>query len=190
MKRSMIASIVALGMVSGLASGVAQAAANEVQFHGNVTTVTCDLTPSVDGSLNPNGPALIELGDAKVSGEGKVVSFAFKPSSDAQNVAACDAIAKDTAISGVNLTWTGSKFGSAGLGALDGSAAADSHVEIKPVNSKAQNATFVKASGETNTFERTVLQQGGDGLKYEAKLKAGATPGDFKAAATFNMTYN
>ncbi|WP_089644659.1 hypothetical protein [Escherichia coli] len=186
MKKSIIASIVALGM----ASGMAQAAVNEVQFHGNVTTVTCDLTPSVDGSLNPNGPGLIELGDAKVGGEGKVVSFAFKPVSDAQNVAACNAIANDAAINGINLTWTGSKFGSAGLGALDGSAAADSHVEIKPINSKTQNATFVKASGETNSFERTVLLQGGDGLKYEAVLKAGQTAGDFKAAATFNMTYN
>ena len=89
MKKSIIASIVALGM----ASGMAQAATNEVQFHGNVTTVTCDLTPSIDGSLNPNGPGMIELGDVKVGGEGKVVHFAFKPASDTSNATACNAIA-------------------------------------------------------------------------------------------------
>lgn len=186
MKKSIIASIVALGM----ASGMAQAATNEVQFHGNVTTVTCDLTPSIDGSLNPNGPGMIELGDVKVGGEGKVVRFAFKPASDTSNATACNAIATSGTTNNVILTWAGSKFDSAGLGALDGSAAVDSHVEIKPVNSKAQTPAFVKASGEQNAFAPAVLQQGAEGLRYEAKLKAGQTAGDFKAAATFNMTYN
>ncbi len=182
MKKSIIASVVALGMVSGLA----QAAINEVQFHGNVTTVSCDLVPSVDGSDKPNGPSLIELGDVAIGGTGQVAKFAFKPAAGAQNKTACEQVAANGKT--LDLTWSGNKFGNNGLGALDGSAASGSNVEIKPVNSTNAAATFVKASGEKNTFSTSVLT--GEGLKYEAVLKAGQTPGDFKAAATFNVTYN
>ncbi|HGA5440695.1 TPA: fimbrial protein [Salmonella enterica subsp. enterica serovar Eastbourne] len=186
MKKSIIASVIALGM----ASGVAQAAVNEVQFHGNVTTVSCDLVPSVNGSLDANGPGMIELGDVATGGTGKTVSFVFKPRQDAQNQTACDQIA-GVAGKTLDLTWSGIKFGNNGLGALDGSAAADSNVEIKPINSTNAAASFVKASGEKNTFNTSLLQSGtGEGLKYEAVLKAGKTPGDFKTAATFNVTYN
>ncbi|EFN6235601.1 fimbrial protein [Escherichia sp. E4742] len=186
MKKSIIASVVALGMVSGLA----QAAVNEVQFQGNVTTVSCDLVPSVDGSMDPNGVGKIQLGDVAAGGTGKIVSFAFKPAKGTQNEQACDQVA-GVAGKTLDLTWSGAKFGAKGLGALDGSAASDSNVEIKPVNSTNTAATFVKASGEKNTFNTSVLKSGtGEGLKYEAVLKAGTTPGEFAAAATFNVTYN
>lgn len=187
MKKSIIASVVALGMVSGLAQA---AAVNEVQFKGNVTAVTCDLTPSVDGSMNPNGPGVIQLGDVKLSGVGKIVNFAFKPTNTQENQTACDNIANGTQYTNVSLQWSGSKFGSSGLAAADDSAATGSHVEIKPVNSTAgASASFVKADGEKNTFPVTLLKSGNDGLKYEAVLKAGATAGEFHTSATFNMDY-
>ena len=74
MKKSVIASVMALGMASGLAQA-ADTPDNEIQFKGNVSTVTCDLAPSVNGSLNPDGVGVIQLGDVKVGGTGKVVSF-------------------------------------------------------------------------------------------------------------------
>ncbi|ELO4939432.1 fimbrial protein [Escherichia coli] len=189
MKKSIIASVIALGMVSGLA----QAAANEVQFHGRVNTASCDLVPSVDGSLMPNGVGMIELGDVKTGAPGQIVNFAFKPAQNDQNIAACDQLA-GTAGKTVDLTWSGDKFGNAGLGVIDDTAAgaaAGSHVEITPVNSTNTSASFVKASGEKNTFNASVLKSGtGEGLKYKAVLRGGNTPGEFNAAATFNMTYN
>ena len=196
MKKSVIASVMALGMASGLAQA-ADTPDNEIQFKGNVSTVTCDLAPSVNGSLNPDGVGVIQLGDVKVGGTGKVVSFAFKPTNAQGNQTACDNIANGTtknpngaAYQSVDLTWKGVKFGNAGLGASDGSAATDSHVEIKPVNSTGQNTSFIKASGEVNSFPVSVLGTGNDGLKYEAVLKGGQVAGEFAASANFNMSYN
>ncbi|ENW0636919.1 major pilin PefA, partial [Salmonella enterica] len=44
MKKSIIASIIALGVLGGTAH-----AANEVTFLGSVSATTCDLTTSVNG---------------------------------------------------------------------------------------------------------------------------------------------
>ncbi|CAD5756796.1 fimbrial protein PefA [Escherichia coli] len=187
MKKSIIASVIVLGMVSGLAH--AEVPGNEVQFHGRVNTVSCNLVPSVNGSLLPNGGGAIELGDVGVKGSGQIVNFAFKPAQDTQNIAACDQLAGTTGKT-VDLTWRGDKFGSSGLGAVSGEAV-DSHVEITPVNSTSTSASFIKASGEKNTFNASVLKSGtGEGLEYQAVLKGGNTPGEFNAAATFNLIYN
>lgn len=184
MKKSVIASIVALGLVSGLAQA---APTNEVQFHGSVTATTCDIEASVDGSLNPGGANRIELGDVAIGGTGKTVAFSFKPVQDQQNLTACDAIAAGNKTP--ELTWTGVKFGSQGLGMLVG-AAADAHVKITPVNDKGQNKTFINATNTKHTFDANVLSSAnGDGLKYSALLEAGQTPGDFQTAANFNLTY-
>lgn len=183
MKKSIIASVVALGMVSGLA----QAAVNEVQFLGNVTTVSCDLVASADGSKNPNGPSQIQLGDVATNATGKIVGFAFKPAKGTQNEEACDKFAQDTN-SALELTWSGDKFTNDGLGVLDGYAASGSNVQITPVNSTNAKA-YIKANGEKHAFNGSVLAKGGEGLKYNAVLQAGPTPGAFAAAATFNVTY-
>lgn len=184
MKKSIIASVVALGMVSGLA----QAAVNEVQFLGNVTTVSCDLVPSVDGSKNPNGVSQIQLGDVATNATGKTVGFTFKPAGGTQNEDACDKFAQ-AANSALELTWSGDKFTNNGLGVLDGYAASGSNVQITPVNSTNAQASYIKANGEKHAFNGSVLAKGGDGLKYNAVLQAGPTPGAFAAAATFNVTY-
>ncbi|EGG3587708.1 major pilin PefA, partial [Salmonella enterica] len=49
MKKSIIASIIALGVLGGTAH-----AANEVTFLGSVSATTCDLTTSVNGAAQPN----------------------------------------------------------------------------------------------------------------------------------------
>lgn len=183
MNKSIIASVVALGMFSGMA----QAVDNEVQFHGEVSAATCDLVPSVDGSLNPTGNE-IELGDVKINGEGKVVNFAFKPAQTQENIAACDAMA-GTANKTLELTWTSDYFGSEGLGIISGGATG-SHVKITPVNDKGQNKTFINASKTKHEFDASVLSsQNGEGLKYTARLHAGPDAGEFVSASKFNLTY-
>lgn len=183
MKKSIIASVIALGMVSGLA----QAAVNEVQFHGTVSTVTCDLAPSVDGSLNPNGNR-IELGDLKIGQKGQVVKFSFKPTTqDPANVTACNDIAKDPNKT-VSMTWRSDKFGAKGLGIITGDAK-DSFVNIAPVNDKGAGKDIITANNTTHEFSASMLADGAEGLKYSAFLQAGQQAGDFQTAATFTMAY-
>ncbi|HAM4877256.1 TPA: fimbrial protein [Escherichia coli] len=177
MKKSIIASIVALGLVSGLA----QAADKEVQFVGSVTTVTCDIDPSVDGS-NSMMPGVIQLGSVKTGEAGTPVDFTFKPSAASQTD--CDAMLDNGTVS---LTWTSDKFTNDGLGAISG-AATDAHVEITPQNANGV-ADFIKANGTTHEFSPTTLKTGGDGLKYQAALRGGQVAGDFQSAAKFNFSY-
>lgn len=185
MKKSVIASIVALGFVSGLAQ--AAVPTNEIQFHGTVTATTCDIEAFADGSLSPSGANRIELGDVAVGGTGKTVTFSFKPVQNQQNITACDAIAAGNKTP--ELTWTGIKFNGQGLGMLVGTAT-DAHVKITPVNDKGQNKTFINATNTKHTFDAGVLSSTNNaGLKYSALLEAGQTPGDFQTAANFNLTY-
>lgn len=179
MKKSIIASVVALGLVSGLA----QAAEKEIQFVGSVTTVTCDIEPSVDGS-DTMMPGVIQLGTVKIHDTGRAVDFTFKPSAVADNQANCDAML-DTGT--VSLTWTSDKFTSDGLAAISGEAT-DARVEITPKNAKT-NPGFIKATATTHEFTPSTLKTGGDGLKYQAALHGGSVAGDFQSAAKFNFSY-
>ncbi|WP_089576374.1 hypothetical protein [Escherichia coli] len=179
MKKSIITSIIALGLVSGLA----QAAEKEIQFVGSVTAVTCDIEPSVDGS-DTMMPGIIQLGTVKINETGRAVDFTFKPSAAADNQANCDAML-DTGT--VSLTWTSDKFSNEGLGSFSG-VATDAHVEITPQNAKTQPG-FIKASATTHEFAPTLLKTGGVGLQYKAALHGGLVAGDFHSAAKFNFSY-
>lgn len=179
MKKSIIASVVALGLVSGLA----QAAEKEIQFVGSVTTVTCDIDPSVDGS-NSIMPGVIQLGSVKTDTLGTAVAFTFKPSAVDGNQASCDAMLDSGTVS---LTWTSDKFTSKGLGAISG-AATDAHVEITPQNAKTQPG-IIKANATTHEFVPAKLKSNGEGLKYKAALRGGVVAGDFQSAAKFNFSY-
>ncbi|HAD6864591.1 TPA_asm: fimbrial protein [Salmonella enterica subsp. enterica serovar Typhimurium str. SL1344] len=180
MKKSIIASVVALGLVSGLA----QAADKEVQFVGSVTNVTCDIEPSVDGS-NSMIPGLIQLGTVAAGVKGQPVNFTFKPAKDQQNITACDTM-QDTGTA--KLTWTSSNFTAKGLTAISG-AATDAAVEISPTNAKAGNGTMITASATSHDFDPTLLKTGGAGLKYQAILAGGTQVGDMHTAAKFNFSY-
>lgn len=72
MKKSIIASIIALGVLGGTAH-----AANEVTFLGSVSATTCDLTTSVNGAAQPN--QVVQLGTVQAGQEGTAVDFAMKP---------------------------------------------------------------------------------------------------------------
>lgn len=190
MKKSMIASLVALGLVSGLA----QAADKEIKFVGSVTAVTCDIEPSVDGS-DTMMPNTIQLGTVATGETGKVVDFRFKPSVTAGNQSSCDNMQDNGTVS---LTWTGDTFSSKGLGIipvldangnLSGTAqATDAFVEITPKNAKTAGS-FIQASNTTHEFAPSTLKAGGDGLQYQAVLQGGQVAGAFQTAAKFNFSY-
>lgn len=180
MKKSIIASIVAMGLFSGLT----QAAEKEVQSVGAVTTVTCDLESSVDGSdtLMPN---VIHLGEAKVGGgKGTAVAFTFKPKQDQANIASCNTMQDNGSL---NIIWTGS-FENGGLKNISGDAA-DAHVKIQATNATgASNNKVIMTNGEKHAFSPALLKDG-TGLKYTATLAAGNTPGKVETAAKFNLEY-
>ncbi|EFH2542034.1 fimbrial protein [Escherichia coli] len=180
MKISIIASIMALGMVSGLA----QATAHDVTFTGSVTNVTCDLGVTGGGS-NVQTQNVVDLGQVNPNQAGKVVEFAFKPAQVAGNQTACDAMdANGTA----KITWQGTTFDGNGLGKTSGTAEG-AHVELMALNAKAENNKPVTSNGTAHEFSGDKLKTGGEGLKYSAKLTGGAVAGDFEAVARYTFDY-
>lgn len=182
MKKSILASVIALGMVSGLA----QAAGNEVQFVGSVVATTCDLEASGTGSDAGLVKNIIELGQTKINTPGKEVTFAFKPVNNAQNQQNCEQLAADPN-SKVVLTWNSNAFdGQNGLGAISG-AASDAFVKVQALNADTNNNVVMLTSGASQEFAAAKLAS--DGLQYKAQLVGKTTPGDFQTASKFTVYY-
>ena len=180
MKKSILASVIALGMVSGLA----QAAGNEVQFVGSVVATTCDLEASGTGSDAGLVKNIIALGQAEKGKGGKEVTFAFKPVNDAANKTNCQGLAPNST---VVITWNSNAFdGQNGLTALSG-AASDAFVRVQPVNANAGNDAPMLTSGSSQEFAAAKLAS--DGLQYKAQLVGKTTPGDFQTASKFTVYY-
>lgn len=182
MKKSILASVIALGMVSGLA----QAAGNEVQFVGSVVATTCDLEASGTGSDAGLVKNIIELGQTKINTPGKEVTFAFKPVNNAQNQQNCEQLATGPN-SKVVLTWNSNAFdGQNGLGAISG-AASDAFVKVQALNADTNNNVVMLTSGASQEFAAAKLAS--DGLQYKAQLVGKKTPGDFQTASKFTVYY-
>lgn len=182
MKKSILASVIALGMVSGLA----QAAGNEVQFVGSVVATTCDLEASGTGSDAGLVKNIIELGQTKINTSGKEVTFAFKPVNNAQNQQNCEQLAAGPN-SKVVLTWNSNAFdGQNGLGAISG-AASDAFVKVQALNADTNNNVVMLTSGASQEFAAAKLAS--DGLQYKAQLVGKTTPGDFQTASKFTVYY-
>lgn len=181
MKKSILASVIALGMVSGLA----QAAGNEVQFVGSVVATTCDLEASGTGSDAGLVKNIIELGQTKINTPGKEVTFAFKPVNNAQNQKNCEQLAGSN--SKVVLTWNSNAFdGQNGLGAISG-AASDAFVTVQALNADTNNNVVMLTSGDSQEFAAAKLAS--DGLQYKAQLVGKTQPGDFQTASKFTVHY-
>ena len=182
MKKSILASVIALGMVSGLA----QAAGNEVQFVGSVVTTTCDLEASGTGSDAGLVKNIIELGQTPMNTSGKEVTFAFKPVNNAQNQQNCEQLAAGPN-SKVVLTWNSNAFdGQNGLGAISG-AASDAFVKVQALNADTNNNVVMLTSGASQEFAAAKLAS--DGLQYKAQLVGGQQAGDFQTASKFTVYY-
>ena len=180
MKKSILASVIALGMVSGLA----QAAGNEVQFVGSVVATTCDLEASGTGSDAGLVKNIIALGQAEKGKGGKEVTFAFKPVNDAANKTNCQGLAPNST---VVITWNSNAFdGQNGLKALSG-AASDAFVTVQALNADTNNNVVMLTSGDSQEFAAAKLAS--DGLQYKAQLVGKIQPGDFQTASKFTVHY-
>lgn len=180
MKKSILASVIALGMVSGLA----QAAGNEVQFVGSVVTTTCDLEASGTGSNAGLVKNIIELGQAVKGNPGKEVTFAFKPVNNAGNQTNCQGL---DPTSKVVITWNSNAFdGLNGLKALSG-AASDAYVKVQALNAEGSGNAVMLTSGASQEFTADKLKS--NGLQYKAQLVGGQQAGDFQTASKFTVYY-
>ncbi len=180
MKKSILASVIALGLVSGLAH-----AENEVQFVGSVSTATCDLEATGIGNNAGIVKNVIELGQAKPKQKGPETTFAFKPVNTSENMSNCGTLATN-GITKVALQWTSSAFDGQGLKAISG-AASDAHVLIKATNATSGGDTEMLNSGATQEFDVNKLTS--DGLQYTAWTLGGSQVGDFQTASKFSVSY-
>ncbi|EEJ8283085.1 fimbrial protein [Salmonella enterica] len=169
MKKLMIASAIAMSM----AAGSAMASQGEIQFFGNVTAKTCDLSPEVGGAVNK----IIQLGTATTNGDATAVDFVLK----ANDPTAC----ADADQLGAHVSWMGN-LGADGITNQNGSATG-AVVELKAKNAKTGNDKPVSSAVTTIEFEPGKLAN--DGLQFSAQLKGGATAGDYSSAVAYAVTY-
>ena len=173
MKKSVIATVLTLGMISGYAH-----AASDVIFSGAVSAVTCDLAPSVNGNTLPNQVVVLPVAAPNV--EGSPATFAMKPVNSA--APGCANMTGKT----VSIDWSGAGLNSVGFAANAGSTASDATVLLTAKNSKTPN-TAISVSSSTVEFEGDKLST--DGLQFEAKTKGGAQAGNFQSTASFTVAY-
>ncbi|HAW4229560.1 TPA: fimbrial protein [Escherichia coli] len=169
MKKLMIASAIAMTM----AAGSAMASTGDVEFFGNVSATTCNVTPEVGGAVTD----LVQLGTVTPNTEGKKIDVVFKATNGQD--AGCTSLNSKTA----SFAWSGN-LNVNGIGA-QGGLAQDAYVILKPANGKDTNA--ITSADHIADFDATVLTT--DGYKFTAQLKGGATPGDFQTAAAYAVTY-
>ncbi|MFM1001192.1 fimbrial protein [Yersinia enterocolitica] len=179
MKKSIIASVVALGLVGG----TAHAASNEVQFWGAVTAETCDLQPEFnDGGMISN---IVNLGSVKATGTGNPVDFALKPVDPTSPGCAAIAVPGKTA----TISWASPAFSAQGLKAMSGTATdAGVLLTAKKSGADGNSDTAINSSVKSAVFPAQQITQ--HGLAFTAQLKAGNDVGDFQSAATFVVAYN
>lgn len=176
MKKSIIASVVALGLMGGVAH--AANSNNTVFFHGSVSTTTCDLSTSQNGQLLAD--STVYLGTVAPNAEGQAKEFVLKATN--ANDAACTAL---TAQQTATVSWTSDLLNANGLVAGKGSIAGDAQVLLNSVNAKTPGAITASANTADFTADKVI----GEGLKFSAKAKGGATPGTFQTAASFSVAY-
>lgn len=168
MKKLMIVSAVTMAM----ATGTAMASQGDIQFFGNVTEVTCDVTPESGGRV----ANMVQLGTVKKGMTGESVDLVLKASSNGGD---CAQLGGKMAV----IAWNGN-LTSDGIGA-QGGAAQDAYVILKPANGNS-DAAITSAS---NSAEFDAEKASTDGFKFTAQLKGGQTPGDFQTAAAYAVTY-
>jgi type 1 fimbria pilin len=174
MKKSIIASVIALGMMGGYAH-----AASQVIFSGAVSAKTCELAPSVNGSIPAN--QVVTLATAEPNTEGAATTFVMKPVDP--TASGCTGLTGQNTIS---VGWSGSNLGAQGFKANPGSVASDAVVLLTAKNSKTAN-TAITASAPSVDFAGDKLTA--DGLQFDAKTKGGAQSGNFQSTASFTVAY-
>lgn len=173
MKKAIIASAIAMTMGSGSAMA---AQSGDIQFTGNVSAVTCDLAPVVNGTSTN----MVQLGTVAPSAtKGVEMPFSLKVVNAAD--AACAAL---TATQTATIAWTGS-FNNEGLTNQSGKATG-AVLLLKTANAK---TTQVQAMTSSTNFAEFEANKVIDGFKFTAELKGGSTPGNFASTASYAVTY-
>ncbi|EGX8244424.1 fimbrial protein [Salmonella enterica subsp. enterica serovar Reading] len=169
MKKLMIASAIAMTMVAGSV----MASQGDVQFFGNVTAATCDVTPDVGGNITN----MVQLGTVSTNGTGDEIPLVFK-AKNAQG-GECQSLTGKTA----TVAWNG-PLTDKGI-ANQGGVANDAYVILTSTNAKANQAV----TKDKNAVDFDAAKAISDGLAFKAQLKGGATAGDFRSAAAYAVTY-
>lgn len=173
MNKLFLSSSIALALFSGALNAAQQ---SELQFFGNVTSVTCDVTASNGGKLTD----VIQLGSVAPNTESSTpVEFSFIAANSTQ----CNGLSGKTA----TVTWNGN-FDAEGLKNSLGKAA-DAVVKLKAMNPKnASGNAQVTSSNTYIDFDAEKVTT--EGFKFQATLKGGTTPGDYQGVAAYAVTYN
>ncbi|HFP4415590.1 TPA: fimbrial protein [Escherichia coli] len=171
MKKLMISSAIAMTM----AAGSAMASQGDIQFFGNVTEVTCDVTPEVGGAITD----MVQLGTVKKGAFGEEVSLVLKATDPAGGDCASLASGKTASVA-----WAGN-LTTEGIGA-QGGLAQDAYVVLKPANG--QDTDKISSTDHVAEFEAENVTNG-NGLQFTAQLKGGQIVGDFQTAAAYAVTY-
>ncbi|WP_088552411.1 fimbrial protein [Escherichia coli] len=176
MKKSIIASVIALGLMGGVAHADSN---NTVIFQGAVSATTCDLVPSQNGQLLADSTVYLGTVAPGVEGQAKEFVLKAKDSTDATCKGLTD---QQTA----TVSWVSTFLNGDGLIAdPDNSEAADAQVLLNSVNAKNPGAITSSAHTAEFTADKVI----GDGLKFSAKAKGGTTVGSFQTAASFSVWY-
>ena len=176
MNKSIIASILALGLVSGMAHADGQT--GEVEFLGVVTNNTCDIVTEVEGAYSK----VVNLGT--VAPNNKTLdykSFALK-AKDPTQPGCVDFNGKTAKVS-----WASAGFNADGLGNISGTAT-DAVAKLEAINAKSGPVSITSATNLSVEFNGNDLTAG-DGFKFRAALKGGNKIGDYRSAAAFTVSY-
>lgn len=176
MKKLMIASAIAMTMAAGSAMAAGQQ--SEVQFLGLVTSVTCDISSSVNG----NATNIVQLGSTSAGNSATPVNFTLKAQDP--TASGCTALGTKTA----TITFQGPL----GVNGLENGAgnATNAYVELKTLNGKTNPEQAIKKGSNSVVFEGSKLISGG-GYQFQAKLVSGAggSEGTFDSALAYAVTY-
>ncbi|OPW88266.1 fimbrial protein [Citrobacter sp. A316] len=172
MKKLMIASAIAMSM----AAGSAMASQGDIQFFGNVTETTCDLTPEMNGNVGN----LVQLGTVAKNTKGQEISIKFKAQDPAN--ASCAAL---TAQKTASFSWAGNLTAD-GIGA-QGGLATDAYVILTPVDAKNNDVAPITASKTSTDFSADKVINAG--VEYKAALQGKDKVGDFQTATAYAVTY-
>lgn len=175
MKKLLVLSALSLALLSGTAT----ASSGDIRFVGAVTDVTCNLVPSINGSVNN----VVQLGTASLTTPATPVDFSLK--SDGADD--CATLADDRV---VNITFVGS-LTDAGLASQSG-LATDAYVEITSKNSSvsADDAIPVTRSSDTRKFTGNLFKtSAADGAQFQAQLHGQTQVGDYQSAIAYVVAY-
>lgn len=170
--------LLALSALSlALLSGTATASSGDIRFVGAVTDVTCNLVPSVGGSVNN----LIQLGTASKTIPATPVDFSLK--SDGKDD--CSTIADDRV---VNITFVG-PLTDAGLASQSG-LAADAYVAITSPNATEDKTTVISKGSDTRKFTGNLFKTStAAGAQFKAQLHGQTQVGDYQSAIAYVVAY-